>query len=191
MRSDTEPNGFYYQDEMFPAWYEIRHHAHFTLVSGISPRKSGLYIRPGMCNLWWGTGFLPLLRFSNPSVILPMLHMHFINTLLSQGQTGEAQEPSKKQCPFGYRGALDRNLLSVSSGLQRLVRNSTATPRCCIPAADQCLQERCVSMFHQMVVACSDKGRSNRSQSPHRWLSCAAICYDWVNYQVEYTTYAP
>jgi hypothetical protein len=28
--------------------------------------------------------------------------------LLSEGQTGEAREPSKKQCFFGNRGTLDK-----------------------------------------------------------------------------------
>jgi hypothetical protein len=50
------------------------------------------------------------------SIILPLLHTHFIYTLFLQGQTGEAWEPS-----LGNRLALDRHVLSVFSSLQRLV----------------------------------------------------------------------
>ena len=39
--------------------------------------------------------------------------------LLPEGQTGEAWEPSKKQCCFGNRGALDRKVLSLLSCLRR------------------------------------------------------------------------
>jgi hypothetical protein len=53
------------------------------------------------------------LRFPLPSV---SFHQYctpnFIYTLLSsEGQTGEAWEPSKKQCSFGNREALDTNAL--------------------------------------------------------------------------------
>jgi hypothetical protein len=36
--------------------------------------------------------------------------------LLPEGQMGEALEPSKKQCPFGNRGAFDRKVFSLFIG---------------------------------------------------------------------------
>jgi hypothetical protein len=44
-----------------------------------------------------------------------------------------------KQCSFGKRGALDRNVLSVFSSLHRLVENFISPPRFCMSTTDQCL----------------------------------------------------
>ena len=50
--------------------------------------------------------FFRVFPFSTVNIIPPML--------LLPGQTGEAWEPSKRQCCFGTRGALDRKVLSFN-----------------------------------------------------------------------------
>jgi hypothetical protein len=71
-----------------------------------------------MWDLWCtkvnGTNFLPSTSVfpchchSNIATVL----IDFLILLLSEGQAGKPSVPSKKQCTFGYRGALDRNVRS-------------------------------------------------------------------------------
>jgi hypothetical protein len=79
------------------------------LVSGLSTRRSefdsrSVYVR-FVENLTLEQVFLLVFQFSVVSIIAPVLHAVFNNIfLLSEGQTSEAWEPSKKQWTFGNGG---------------------------------------------------------------------------------------
>ena len=65
-----------------------------------------------------GTVCLRILWFSPVSIILPRRHTHLhLNTLLSEGQAGEARKSSKKQCAFGHQRALDTKTLSMDGSM--------------------------------------------------------------------------
>jgi len=59
-----------------------------------------------------------VIRFSPPGIIPPASRIHRrrrLRVALPKRQTGEACEPSKEQCCFGNRRALDRRVISLSS----------------------------------------------------------------------------
>jgi hypothetical protein len=65
-----------------------------------------------------GQVFLRAVQFSPVSIIPPTLHTHLhLHVALTRRINRWAWEPSKKQCSSGYRGALDRNILSLLSAL--------------------------------------------------------------------------
>jgi len=84
---------------VFSAQYELKLYAQFTVVSGISLRRPGIDLRPGMWDKWWimwhWNRFPPSTSVSPHSIILPLLHTRFIYMVLVQGQKGEAWDPSK------------------------------------------------------------------------------------------------
>ena len=53
-------------------------------------------------------------RLSPVSIIPPLLHTDIHVALTGKGK-GLSLKPSKKQCSFGNRGTLDRNVVSVAS----------------------------------------------------------------------------
>jgi hypothetical protein len=57
--------------------------------------------------------FLGVLRISSVNIVPTKLHTPSLHAVLPEGQTGEAREPSKKQCSFGTWEALDRKVLSL------------------------------------------------------------------------------
>ena len=60
-----------------------------------------------------GTGFLLVLRFSNVSIIPPVLHTRFhLHVALTRKTNGRSLRNSKRQCCFGNRGVLYRKVLS-------------------------------------------------------------------------------
>jgi hypothetical protein len=69
-----------------------------TLDAGAIPGRS---IEVCIGHVAMGQFFLWVLWFSPVSIIPPMLH----TMLLPETQTGEAWEPSSKQCSFGNRGS--------------------------------------------------------------------------------------
>jgi hypothetical protein len=85
-------------------------------VADFSPPRTGCDPRPAqmMCGgqRSIGTGFPPLLPFLI-SVSFQRCSMLIYKLFLPGRQNGEAWEPSKKQCSFGNRGALDSRVLSL------------------------------------------------------------------------------
>jgi len=63
------------------------------------------------------TGFSPSTSVSPVSIIPPMLHIQLHLHVELARTNGKVWEPSKKQCSFGNRGVLDRQVPSLRSGL--------------------------------------------------------------------------
>jgi hypothetical protein len=93
------------------------------LVAGLSPRRLGSIAGQSMWDLWWTkwhcdrlfsqyVGFLLSVSFHQCSTLI------FTQLLLAEVQMGEVWKPSKKQCSFGTRGALDRKVFSLFSSLK-------------------------------------------------------------------------
>jgi len=89
-------------------------------VAGLSPQRLGFdpwsfHARSVVDKVVLAHFFLRILRFSPVSIIPPVLQTFFIYILiLTEGQTGETWEPSKKQCSFGNQRALDRQVPPLS-----------------------------------------------------------------------------
>jgi hypothetical protein len=64
-------------------------------------------------DLWWPKWHWD--TFSSRTSVFQCSILIFIYMKLLPGQTGEAWEPSKKQCYFRNRGTLDRTVLSQSA----------------------------------------------------------------------------
>jgi hypothetical protein len=97
-------------------------------VAGLSPRKRGFipspaHVRFMVYKVATGQVFLRLLRFSiTPPMLSTHLHLHVAVT-----RKTKKQEPSKNQCLFGNREALDRKVLSLFSAFKGEVSGVVAT----------------------------------------------------------------
>jgi hypothetical protein len=86
--------------------------------------ESGFDDRPVHVNLWWIKWHWN--RFPSEYSAFPCQHYathvpHFFFILLVSGpQAGEAWEPPNKACSFGYRGILNRKILTHCFSLQRV-----------------------------------------------------------------------
>jgi hypothetical protein len=97
--------------------------------------EPGFDDRPVQVNLWWMKVALEqvprrIFGFPLPTSSHPCSTLIFLNTTLKPllpEQVGKAWESPNKACSFGYRGILDRKILTHCFSLQRVEMGNNQT----------------------------------------------------------------